>query len=335
MAKTKATEVVDLRKLYRGVQKDAQNLLQEKFQAIVERHKATDASLGKAAAAAGAALRRVLGRDAEYAAAIKPLVSAANKELLKLERAEARLGRPLSREVALGLLSGSGIRDLGGSIGGTVAMTMAKDTRVDVRVPPYNDAWTHAGGGRHQQQQVWADKNDGNFGFLYTIGQEGGSVSCGAGVEALFMRDHPGFPPGQGPAGLAQVRTYTPYEYAWRDKSYLGTAHQHAGFGVLVWSAPLGGGPSRTDLDHEYWTWSDGTSWFEEHTNPSFSGRDFDTALQFGNEAPYFPIEPGRIYGAWIWCFAGGDAHGADLTSAGFAQALIDATAKLIVIGQQ
>jgi hypothetical protein len=104
---------------------------------------------------------------------------------------------------------------------------------------------------------------------------------------------------------------------------------------VLVWSAPLGGGASRTDLDHEYWTWSDGTSWYEDHTNPSFSGHDFDTALQFGREAPYFSIEAGRIYGAWIWCFAGGDAHGADIASAGFAQALIDATAKLIVIGQQ
>ena len=81
--------------------------------------------------------------------------------------------------------------------------------------------------------------------------------------------------------------------------------------------------------------WSDGTSWYEGHGNPSLPGRDFDTALQFGNEAPYFPIQPGRIYGGWIWCFADGDAQGADVTSAAYAQALIDATAKLIVVGQQ
>src|SRR5512135_2687355 len=105
MATRKATESADLRKLYRGLQKDAQHLLQGKFQAIMERHRAADASLGKASAAAAAALSRVLGRDGEYAAAIKPLVSAASKELLKLERAEAKLGRPMSREAALGLLS--------------------------------------------------------------------------------------------------------------------------------------------------------------------------------------------------------------------------------------
>jgi hypothetical protein len=333
MAKSKVTDV-DPRKLYPGVQKDARGLLQRKFQAITERHKRADESVGKAAAAASAALRRVLGRDQEYTAAMKPLIAASSTDLIKLERAEGKLGQSLSRDFALGLLSGSGIRDLETSTV-TVRLIMAKDTNLEVRVPPYNDAWTHADGGRHQQQQVWADKTNGRFGFLYTIGKEGGSLSCGAGVELLFMREHPGFPPGQGPAGLAQVRTFTSYEYIWRDKSYVGTAHQHAGFGVLVWSAPIDGGPSRTDLDHEYWIWSDGTSWYEDHSNPSFSGRDFDNALQFANQPPYFPIEPGRIYGAWIWCFADGDAHGADLTSAAYAQALIDATAKLIVIGQQ
>jgi len=69
--------------------------------------------------------------------------------------------------------------------------------------------------------------------------------------------------------------------------------------------------------------------------NSGFSGRDTDTALNFNNQAPYFPIEPGRIYGAWIWCFGGGDSSGADLVSAAYAQALIDATARFVVIGQQ
>jgi hypothetical protein len=69
MAKSKAPEVLELRKLYRGVQKDVQRLLQGKFQAIMERYGVADASVGKAAAAANAALRRVLGRDEAYAAA--------------------------------------------------------------------------------------------------------------------------------------------------------------------------------------------------------------------------------------------------------------------------
>jgi hypothetical protein len=46
-------------------------------------------------------------------------------------------------------------------------------------------------------------------------------------------------------------------------------------------------------------------------------------------------MEPGRMYIAWVWCFAEGDAHGADATSAGFAQAQIDANVNMIVVGQQ
>jgi len=335
--KSKPTKAINLPKLYGATRKEARYLLRSKFRALANRHRLADAGVGKAATAASAALRRVLGRDKKYEATIKSLVAASSKEVLELERTEAKLGGALSREMALGLLSGSGIRDIGGSIGGVVGVTMAaaKDTRTDLRAPPYNDVWTDAEGGRHQQQIVFSNKSTGRFGFGYTIGKEGGSAYCGAGVEVLFMRDAPGFPPGQGPAGLAQIRTFTPYGYIWRDLSYLGPAHQHAGFGVLVWSRSLNGGPTRTDQDHEYWIWQDGTSWYEEHTNPSHPNQDFDNALLFGDQAPYFPINPGRIYGAWIWCFGSGDAHGADVTSAGFAQALIDATARWIVIGQQ
>lgn len=338
MAKTTQSKAAKSGEMNKVTQKSARNLLQAKFQAIAHRQKTVGANCDKATEAATAALRRVLARDEEYATTIKPLVAASNSDLLKLERAEAKLARPVSRDSALGLLSGSGIREFGGStIGNVVAltMTMAKDTKVNVRIPPFDDAWTHASGGRHQQQTVWADRNNGEFGFLFSIGKEGGSLSCGAGVEVLFTREHPGFPPGQGPNGVAQVRTYTPYDYIWRDISYAGTAHQHAGFGVLVWSAPFGGGPSRTDQDFEYWVWNDGTSWYMDHTNPSFSGRDSDTALSFNKQAPYFNIEPRRLYGAWVWCFAAADSSGADLFSAAYAQALIEATAKFIVVGQQ
>jgi len=317
------------------VQKDARGLLRGKFGALADRHRAAASAVNKAATATSIALRRLLGRDKEYEAAIKSFVAGSSKEMLQLERPKALRRETLSREMALGVLSGSGIRDFGGSIGGVVGagggmritMTMAKDTQVDVRTPPYDDAWTDTQGGPHHQQQVWATKTDGRFGFLYTIGQEGGSVSCGAGVLILFQQ--------QGSAGQAQIRPYTPYNYVWRNVSYLGTAHQHAGFGVLVWSRPVNGGQPRTDLDHEYWTWNDGTSWYEHHGNLNAPSFDFDRALQFGNQAPYFGIEPGRLYGAWIWCFGVGDAHGADFTSAGYAQAAIDATARWIVIGQQ
>jgi hypothetical protein len=326
---------IDLRKLYRPLQRDARTLLTTKFHALAERRRAASEGLSKATTVATAALGRLLAQDDSFAKAMGPLIAASRQDLPELAPPSRKLGRPLSREDTLGLLSGSGIRTLDDVSQGQMTMTMAKDVNVDVRVAPFDDAWTDTSGGRHQQQQVWADKATGRFGFLYTIGQEGGNVSCGAGMEVLFARRAAGYPPGAGPPGLVQVRTYTPYSYAWRDRSYLGTAHQHAGFGVLVWSAPLAGGPSRTDLDHEYWTWNDGTSWYDEHDNPGFPNADSDSALQYGNEAPYIPIEPGRLYGAWIWCFAQGDAHGADLTSAAYGQAMIDALAQLIVIGQQ
>lgn len=326
----------DLRALERARRREARGMLTAHFQTLARERSALASDVRQGATAAQAAIRRLLERDEEFQSQIRPLVAGSRAALTDLDVVTGDDHASLvSRDAAIGLLAGSGVRDLGGSLGGLMTLTMIKDTRADVRVPPYNDAWTHAEGGRHQQQQLWATRNDGRFGFAYTIGHEGGEAWSGAGVEVLFMRDHPGSPPGQGPAGLAQVRTHTPYRYAWRDLSYLGTAHQHAGFGVFVWSAPLDGGPSRVDQNHQYWTWSDGTSWYDDHHNPGFSGRDADTALSFDNQAPYFPIEPGRIYGAWIWCFGGGDASGADVASAAYAQALIDATARFVVIGQQ
>jgi hypothetical protein len=332
---------VDLRTLGRTTQKSARLLLQEKFNRIAKRRRESRANFVKVNKAADAALRRVLAGDTEFVAAIKPLVAASRNELIKMERSDVKIERPLTHESAIRLLSGSGMRESGDSSDLislppiVIGFSMANDTKLDVRVPPYDDAWTDTSGGPHHQQEAWADKNNGNFGFLCTIGKEGGTLTCGAGVEALFMRNSPGHPPGQGPIGAAQVRTYTPYEYGWRNLSWLGPAHQHAGFGVLVWSVPIAGGPLRLEQDHERWAWWDGTSWYEHHNNANDPGRDSGVALQFGDEAPYFGIEPGRLYGAWIWCFIDADAHGADALSAGFAQAIIEAQAKLIVIGQQ
>ncbi|MGE0228904.1 MAG: hypothetical protein AB7I38_14300 [Dehalococcoidia bacterium] len=330
-----AERTPDLRTLERTLRKEARGRLAEHFRALARDRLALTASVRDGAAIAQASLGRLLQRDEEYRAGIAPIIARSREALADLEQRQQLVAAPVTRETALNLLAGGGIHGLDQRPGSFMALTMGKDTRADVRVPPYNDAWTHLEGGRHQQQRAWARRSDGGFGFVYTIGDEGGAAWSGAGVEVLFMRDHPGSPPGHGPAGLAQVRTHTPYEYTWRNVSYLGTAHQHAGFGVFVWSAPLDGGPSRVEQDHRYWMWSDGTSWYQEHHNPGVPGRDADTALNFQHQAPYFGIEPGRVYGAWIWCFGGGDSSGADIVSAAYAQALVDATARFVVIGQQ
>ncbi|MGE0229814.1 MAG: hypothetical protein AB7U23_15020 [Dehalococcoidia bacterium] len=325
----------DLRVLERTFRKEARARLAEHFASLARDRSALTAGVRDGSAIAQATLGRLLQRDEDYRGRIAPVIARSRDTFVDLDERQRLAAPPLARETAVSLLAGGGIHAVDHRPGGLMALTMGKDTRAEVRVPPYNDAWTHLEGGRHQQQRAWARRADGGFGFVYTIGQEGGRAWSGAGVEVLFMRDHPGSPPGHGPAGLAQVRAHTPYEFAWRNLSYLGTAHQHAGFGVFVWSAPLDGGPSRIEQDHQYWMWSDGTSWYQDHHNPGVPGRDVDTALNFQHQAPYFPVEPGRVYGAWIWCFGGGDTSGADLVSAAYAQALVDATARFVVIGQQ
>ena len=88
----------------------------------------------------------------------------------------------------------------------------------------------------HRQMITEANKSTGFLRVVYTVNKEGGSVYLGVGVAVLFMRNVAGHPPGQGPGGLAQIRTHAPYKHRWHDVSYLGPAHQHAGFGVLVGS---------------------------------------------------------------------------------------------------
>jgi hypothetical protein len=61
-------------------------------------------------------IRRALIR--KRAAVIRTFFAAPRIGLLKIGRAEARLGRPLFRGSALGRLAGSGIRGLGGMAGG-------------------------------------------------------------------------------------------------------------------------------------------------------------------------------------------------------------------------
>lgn len=156
----------DLRALARLFRTESRGLLTDHFRTVARERSALTSDVRTGAAAAQAAFRRLLERDEEFEAQMRPLIARARDALVDLDvdgRAEHLSA--VSREVALGLLSGSGIRELGDSLGGVMTLTMAKDTRADVRVPPYNDAWTHAEGGRHQQQQVWANRQSGHFGF--------------------------------------------------------------------------------------------------------------------------------------------------------------------------
>lgn len=205
---------------------------------------------------------------------------------------------------------------------------------LDVFGPPYAGQGTRLEGGPHFQHHVNADKASGNFGFLHQINEEGGESHAAAALWVHFMRRSPGSPPGQGTPGLAQVRPYVPYSYLWINKSYIATAHNLAGFGVFVTSRDLNGGDERTEQNHRYWIFSDGTEWFAEHTNDAFPDFDHDHALSFGNAAPHFVIAPNRLYSAAVWCFGSCDANGTRADGASFAGAQIIARMPFVVVAQ-
>jgi hypothetical protein len=328
------TNPLDAPLLYSSLRETAQAELTEHLRRLSDERRSLRVADDAVEEFTRAAFLRVLARDEEYGTAIGPLLENAAGRLSTLARTEVST-RGVPDNIAGDLVGGSTVRDITADIHLVVP---GEDNNLQVFTPPFADAWTSLLESQpHKQAEVHADKSSGDFGAVYTIEKEGGSIFCGAGVMVLFMRSHPGSPPGQGPRGWAQVRTYTPFNYRWQDVSYLGPAHQHGGFGVLVWSVPLDGGPSRIDQDHHptSWLWDDGTSWFQSHSNNSFPDYDDDMALIVNDQPPYFPIEPARLYGAWIWCLLEGDAHGEDFTSAGYAQAQIDATTNLIFVAQQ
>jgi hypothetical protein len=329
-----SAEFPDPRELYSNIRAEAQQHMTDHLQRQVAEHRQQTKSIREAETFAADTCARLLSSDTDYANRVGIHLSAALDRLADLKTSHRALPG-LSRETILGLTNGCTMRDLQVELGPVVAISTAKDTQMDVFTPPFRDSWTDAEGGHHQQAAAVANKTSGALQLAYTIGKEGGSAYLAAGVSVAFMRKVAGHPPGKGPAGAAQVRTHTPYDYRWHDVSYLGTAHQHAGFGVTVWSWDIKGGPSRMDQNHTYWRWQDGTSWYNEHNNANWSGFNSDTALNFADQPPYFPIEPDRMYVAWIWCFADADAHGADAASAGFAQGQILAKVNTIVVGQQ
>jgi hypothetical protein len=206
-----------------------------------------------------------------------------------------------------------------------IAHNIAGDAALQVLVPPYADKWTFTQQSGNAETRADADAQTGRFGFL--DGAAGGSAACGAGVWVQFVPD------GALPRCI-EVRAYTPYNYQWDDASQMGyTAHNDAGFGIYVLSWDMQGNDRKLVQDHRYSVWSDGTGWWEEHNNPSWGNPDYGNAYLYGNEAPYFEAQPGRIYRACVWCFGTCDA-GSGYFGNAVSAAEINATAGFVVIGE-
>jgi hypothetical protein len=259
---------------------------------------------------------RTLARDDEFRAGLDHFVRGNDSWRLHDEPLRDTGMRVLDNDLIVGLFFG------------------VFEEEIDVFGLPYASQSSETRNGPHQAQMAAASAAAGTFGFAHNIGNEGGSSYCAAALWVRFMRRSPGHPPGQGNPGLAQVRPYVPYDYRWADRSYVATAHNRGAFGVFVTSQDLGGGNARTDQNHQYRIFDDGTSWYEQHNNPAWFDTDSDHALSFGNVAPWFFIEPGRMYSAAVWCWGECDASGLALPTASFAVAAVRARMPFLVVAQ-
>jgi hypothetical protein len=202
---------------------------------------------------------------------------------------------------------------------------------------PYVHSWEHSegAGAPHARQQTWANAGTGDIGFDFLIFPERGNVFCGAAVWVNFMRQAPGLPPGHGAPGRVQVRTYAPYNYMWNNMSGMEAAHSEAGFGVYVLSWDLDGKDRVVEQDYyDALIWDNTTDWNWNRGNQSFPDPDWDVPLQFPHP-PDFPIRPGRLYSAAVWCFGSGSAVG-QLTEfrASLAKSRLEAKVVLVVVDQ-
>jgi len=208
------------------------------------------------------------------------------------------------------------------------------DETLDVLGPPYAGQGSERQGGPHHLQEASADRQNGTLNFAHTVGIEGGASFVSAAIWSHFMRRSPGFPPGQGNIGIAQVRPFVPFSNRWETKSIIAPAHNNAGWGVFVTSEDLGGGNEQLEQDHRYLFFNDSTSWIQTHANPGAPTPFEDHALSFQNQAPWFLIRPGRVYSMAVWCFGSCDANGRSLTGESFAAAAVRAKMHFCVVAQ-
>ena len=179
------------------------------------------------------AFLRVLARDEEHATAIGPLLENAAGRLSTLTRTEVST-RGVPDNIVGDLVGGSTVRDITADIH---LVGPGEDNNLQVFKPPFADAWTSLLESRpHKQAEVHADKSSGEFSAVYTIAEEGGSIFCGAGVMVLFMRSHPGSPPGQGPRWVGPGAHLHPVQ--------LSLARR-----VLPWSGPPARGIRRARME--------------------------------------------------------------------------------------
>lgn len=219
------------------------------------------------------------------------------------------------------------VRDLRFPLGRARAGVLASrfpDWHFSILGPPYLNEWVAMTGDQsHEQQTADAFDATGIFRFITNIGDEGGSAATHVGVLAGYV-----------PTGRyrsMQLLPTIPFQYIYRDISYAGTAHNDAGFGILVHSWDPASGRNTTESDTSYSIWSDGTSWAEDHSNPSYSSWDTAQAFSDGLATP-ISVKPNVIYSFAFYCWGSCDADGKSIWGSSYAMQAINATLQSVAV---
>jgi hypothetical protein len=112
----------------------------------------------------------------------------------------------------------------------------------------------------------------------------GGWMRNAAGVGSWFKP--------KSKSTYVRVAPYLPYNYRWKDDSSLQVAHNSGAVSVLV-QRLISPGKFETVLDNRNQLWSDGTGWYETHSD--------DQSGVFVN-SNYFFASSDEWYLVWVWC---------------------------------
>ena len=164
-----------------------------------------------------------------------------------------------------------------------------------VFTPPYDFEWTQGFGGDFgdwntksaptSKQQMLADKSTGDIKLHNRVVLEDfNSVYAGL---AVFYRPLT--------SGFKRFRFGVEWEFSWVDDSSLLTANNTAYVRITVYEYNLDGSNFTTIVNQQFQQWSDGTGWYETHS-------DSGSGLSGGFESIPFPASPDKAYTLWAWC---------------------------------
>ena len=196
-----------------------------------------------------------------------------------------------------------------------VRPTVTGGSVLQVFAPPYDGIWTQSSPNPTAGHPA-ADAIQGTFSaWAYPKGL---SVFGGAGVGIGFraVSDLP----------MAHVRPLFRYNFDWSNSSGFETAHSRALLKIRAIQFGPSGQQTKFPPDEvAHLLWSDGTSWFERHSD---SGEDvWPGTIQLD-----FRLVAGQFYAIWMYCQLFADAAGVNAVSFSSAFASLHVRVPFLVV---